>query len=52
MNADYPHAEYIRALVDKAPPLTEAQRSLLAAIFRPPRAAASGDSPSASQEAA
>ena len=30
--------EYVRALVDRAPPLTAEQRALLAALLRPIRA--------------
>ncbi|GAA3785534.1 hypothetical protein [Micromonospora maritima] len=35
MQPEHPHAEYIRRLVDQAPPLSEAQRSRLATILRP-----------------
>lgn len=31
----YEHAEYVRKLVDQAPPLTEAQRAQLAVLLRP-----------------
>lgn len=34
MNSDA-YAEYVRKVVDQAPPLSESTRSLLAAIFRP-----------------
>jgi hypothetical protein len=42
MQPDHPHADYIRALVDEAPELTETQRAKLAAILRP---GASGPAP-------
>jgi hypothetical protein len=35
VHLDGPHAEYIRRLVDAAPPLNEAQRSRLATLFQP-----------------
>ncbi|SCL25430.1 hypothetical protein [Micromonospora inyonensis] len=35
MLPDHPHADYIRRLVDAAPPLSEGQRSRLATILRP-----------------
>lgn len=35
MLREHPHAEYIRRLVDAAPPLSEAQRSRLATVLKP-----------------
>lgn len=49
MQPEYPHADYIRRLVDAAPALSEAQRSRLATILRP---VASGQPTAERREAA
>ncbi|MBQ1060045.1 hypothetical protein [Micromonospora sp. C41] len=49
MQPEHPQGEYVRRLVDAAPPLSEAQRSRLATILRP---AARKPAPAQRREAA
>ncbi|MFY1589125.1 hypothetical protein ACN267_32235 [Micromonospora sp. WMMD734] len=51
MQPDYPHADYVRRLVDAAPPPTDALLIRLAALLRPAAQAVTRPAPVQRREA-